>query len=325
MAKPSLPQRLHQKIFGPTARAGEITLDRQRIYILPTLAGVLYALLLLLILLGAINYDLALGHALVFLLAGLGLVGMVHTFRNLLGLHLTVAGAIAPVFAGETAYLPLRLEHRGRQPRRALEVGGEDSWMMGHLEARGSTTLKLPLATHRRGRQAVCRLTVSSSYPLGLFRAWAYFHPEQSLLVFPAPLCRPLPLFRSEGEAGERQGQAGRDDFAGLRPQQPGDLLAHIAWKAAARQQEDGPLPVKHFAGGNTPRLQLRWQDLAPGIDRETGLSILAGWILEAEARGIAYGLSLAGQDIGPALGPTHRHRCLEALALHPGAGETAP
>jgi hypothetical protein len=34
-------------------------------------------------LIGAINYNLSLGHALVFLLAGLGLVAMVHTFRNL--------------------------------------------------------------------------------------------------------------------------------------------------------------------------------------------------------------------------------------------------
>ena len=38
---------------------------------------------------GAINYNLSLGHALVFLLAGLGLVSMVHTFRNLVGLRIT--------------------------------------------------------------------------------------------------------------------------------------------------------------------------------------------------------------------------------------------
>ena len=37
-------------------------------------------------LLGAINYTLALGYVLIFLLVGLGLNGMVHTFRNLYGL-----------------------------------------------------------------------------------------------------------------------------------------------------------------------------------------------------------------------------------------------
>ena len=53
---------------------------------------------------GAINYNLALGHALVFLLAGLALVGMVHAFRNLHGLVIT-PGRCGPVFAGEVALL----------------------------------------------------------------------------------------------------------------------------------------------------------------------------------------------------------------------------
>lgn len=317
MAKKSFPQRLHQKIFGPTARTAETTLDRQRIYILPTSGGLLYALLLLLMLLGAINYDLALGHALVFLLAGLGMVSMVHTFRNLLSLHLAT-GALEPVFAGETAYLPVHLDAPGNQPRRALTISAENTRTSGHLEARSSTTLMLALPARHRGRQALPRLTVSSTYPLGLFRAWAYFHPDQSLLVFPAPLSRPLPPFRAEGVSGERQGQAGHDDFAGLRPQQAGDLLSHIAWKAAARQQEDGPLPVKHFSGGSAPRLWLGWQDLPSGTDRETGLAILAGWVLEAEQGKMDYGLALPLQDIAPAHGPAHRNRCLEVLALYP-------
>jgi hypothetical protein len=60
-------------------------------------------LALVVMLLGAINYNLALGHALVFLLAGLGVVGMIHTFRNLFGLVIT-PGRCEPVFAGETAH-----------------------------------------------------------------------------------------------------------------------------------------------------------------------------------------------------------------------------
>jgi len=69
--------------------SGCIRLNRRRIYILPTRAGFLYLATLFTMLLGAINYDLALGHALVFLLAGLGLVGMLHTHRNLLGIEIT--------------------------------------------------------------------------------------------------------------------------------------------------------------------------------------------------------------------------------------------
>ena len=59
--------------------ARPIVIDRRHLFIIPTGAGLLYALLLLVMLLGAINYDLSLGHALVFLLASLGLVAMIHT------------------------------------------------------------------------------------------------------------------------------------------------------------------------------------------------------------------------------------------------------
>ena len=53
-------------------------LERWRIYILPTRAGLLFGLALFTMLLAAINYGLALGFALTFLLASVGLVSMLH-------------------------------------------------------------------------------------------------------------------------------------------------------------------------------------------------------------------------------------------------------
>ena len=51
---------------------------------------------------GSINYTLSLGFGLTFLLAGMGLAGMVHTARNLAQLVVR-AGRSEPVFAGEDA------------------------------------------------------------------------------------------------------------------------------------------------------------------------------------------------------------------------------
>jgi hypothetical protein len=56
---------------GP--HVGDLRLDRRRVYILPTRAGLLFGLALFTMLLTAINYALALGYALTFLLAGVGL------------------------------------------------------------------------------------------------------------------------------------------------------------------------------------------------------------------------------------------------------------
>ena len=75
----------------------------RQLYILPTRYGALYACMLLAMLAGAINYTLSLGFALTFLLAGLGLVAMLHAWRNLAGITLEIAKA-EPVFAGHRIY-----------------------------------------------------------------------------------------------------------------------------------------------------------------------------------------------------------------------------
>ena len=102
-----------------------LRLAQRRIFILPTRAGLLFAAALLAMLTGAINYNLALGHALVFLLAGLALVGMVHAFRNLHGLVIA-PGRCDPVFAGEVAHFPLYLASERSAPRLALELRAGD-------------------------------------------------------------------------------------------------------------------------------------------------------------------------------------------------------
>ena len=98
-----------------------LRLTQRRIFVLPTRAGLLFFVALVAMLTGAINYNLALGHALVFLLAGLGLVGMVHAFRNLHGLVIT-PGRCQPVFSGDQALFPLQFSSDRAMSRLALQV-----------------------------------------------------------------------------------------------------------------------------------------------------------------------------------------------------------
>ena len=104
---------------GP--ETGPIELHRRQIYILPSGTGLLFAVVLLTMYLGAVNYNLGLGHALVFLLVGLGIVGMLHAFRNLVGLRIR-AGRTSPVFAGETASFELILENTRRDARPGINL-----------------------------------------------------------------------------------------------------------------------------------------------------------------------------------------------------------
>ena len=311
-----LLSRFSQWLFRWHSDGSEtIVLNQRRVFILPTGAGLLYALTLLLMLLGAINYTLALGHALVFLLAGLGLAGMVHTFRNLAWLRLT-PGRAEPVFAGELAHFPLHLEHDRRQPRLALEFSTPGNPLVRcDLATAGRATLALPVQAERRGWLPLPRVRLASRYPLGLFVAWSYPAPAMRCLVYPRPLHLPLPPAAASLVGATRQGDGGQEDFAGLRLRQPADSPRHIAWKAAARDAA-APLLVKQFAGGAQTELWLDWAWLPHGLDFEGRLSALTGWVLAADAAGLRYGLRLPDGEIPPASGPAQRQRCLERLAL---------
>lgn len=298
-----------------------IVLRQRRIFILPSGAGVLYGLVLGVMLVGAINYNLSLGHALVFLLAGLGLVAMVHAFRNLVGLQLSAARA-APVFAGEIARFPVHVVNLRRQPRRALVFAfGRTPGVVLDVAAQERATAEIPYPATVRGRLAPGRITLSTGYPLGLFRAWSYPHPALSCIVYPYPLMTPLPLPEPVVVGGQRQGAGGQEDFSGLRQRQLADPPRHIAWKAAARDLADRPLLVKQFAGGAAEELWLDWSStpVDPGV--ETRLSILAGWVLAAAESQACYGLRLPGCEVAPGQGGGHRDACLEALALFEHGG----
>ena len=80
------------------------TLNPRQIYIVPTRWGLLYATMLIGLLIGSINYSLSLGYYVTFLLASLGNMAMLHTWRNLVHLQVAVLNA-KPVFAGESAAL----------------------------------------------------------------------------------------------------------------------------------------------------------------------------------------------------------------------------
>lgn len=314
--------RLSQIFWQRLFRTGReepapITLTQRRIFIVPSRAGLLFALVLAVMLIGAINYNLGLGHALVFLLAGLGIVAMVHTCRNLVALRL-LPGRADPVFAGEVARFPLHLQNTRSEARCALELAfGKQTGITVDIPANGLTSAAIPCTTHRRGRLDPGQVTLSTRYPLGLFRAWSYPHPRLSCLVYPHPLDTPLPPASPIAQSGHRQGDSGQEDFAGLRLRQPSDPIRHVAWKAVARDFTNRPLLIKQFANGAEEELWLDWSQLPADCDTEIRLSLLTGWVLAADERQIRYGLRLPGRTFQPAQGNAHRNACLEALALY--------
>ncbi|MGE5625886.1 MAG: DUF58 domain-containing protein [Bacillota bacterium] len=296
---------------------------QRRLYILPTAQGLLYGLTVFVMLMGSMNYANSMGFMLTFLLASLGIVAMNAIHANLLGLELTT-GRATPVFAGETARFHLAVHNRGKRGRVAVTLGAEedDRTVTSDVAATAQSIAPVPRLTTRRGWQELGRLSLETTYPLGLFRAWSYVYLEWRVLVYPRPAAQAPPLPQPLGGRGlGRPNDQGEDDFSGLRQYQRGDSPRRIAWKASAREQE---LLTKRFTGIGEETRWLDWA-LLPNLSGEERLAVLCRWVLQAYAADLIYGLKLPGVTVSPASGETHRDRCLRELALHGQAPQDSP
>src|SRR5690606_9211677 len=222
-----------------------VRLDRRKVLILPSRAGLGLGILLVFLLLLAINYQNSLAYALAFLLIALALVTLLHTWRNLAGLQLRAAAAEA-VHVGQSAGFHVLLERRRPRPAIALGWVGEPSTLLD-VPAGGALDVPLSLAASRRGWLRAPRLRVETRFPLGLWVAWSWVDLRQRALVYPAPADGPPPIGQGggEGDVPGRPAGEGLDDFRGLRQYQPADGLRRLDWKAYARGQG---LRVKDFA-----------------------------------------------------------------------------
>lgn len=289
-------------------------LSRRHIYILPTGYGVFYAAVLLAMLAGAINYTLSLGFVLTFLLASIGVVAMLHTWRNLAGLHISNRRT-PPIFAGEDAVFELTLQDTQGRARYAIaaQLQHEPPAYID-VPVGGNALVKLSMASSKRGWLTPGRLTFFCDFPLGIFRAWSYAALDCRCLVYPRPAAPGsiVPASVSQGASGIAQQQSGDEDFAGHRNYQLGDSPRRVDWKASSREQG---LLTKVFQGEAQTSLWLDWT-LTPGRNAEQRLSQLTRWVIDAEAAQQSYGLRLPGLEYAPARGEAHYRQCLMALAL---------
>ena len=297
-------------------------LNRRNILILPTPQGMLFALIALVVLIAAINYENSLAFGLAFMMVSLFLVAMFHGFNNLNGLELTVMPA-SPVFCGEDAAFQVLLNRQGKRRHEALE-----------LEFRGSTSSTAGLGQYRQEQVAVYRATatrgecvaprlyVRSRFPTGLFTTWSVVNLQMHCLVYPKPVAVPLNQLLDLGSGAEESAKvrAGTEDFYGFRSFTPGDSLKQVAWKNLARGQG---MMVKQFVDYIDERLWLDW-DMFYGFGQEERLSRLCFCALQLSGYDMAYGLKLPGLEIAPNTGKQHKLKVLQALALYGLSRDTA-
>ena len=299
----------------------KLVLHQRNVYIVPTVPGLVLAVTLLVLLITSINFQLSLGYALTFLLAGCALVAMHRGHATLRGLELYFP-AQPPQTLG-SANLHVHVHNPSAAPRYGLGLAfvENDTWMWSEIAAHHTNRLQLAWHAPRRGWVDIPPITLETRFPMGVFRAWTVWRPASKVLVYPAPeVGGPgLPVALALARAGAPAARSMPSDPAwdGLRPYRRGDPRKTLAWKSCAKAMASGSdaLVSRERAPVQAAPLYLDYANTGLA-DKEARLSRLCAWARRAETLGLAYGLRLPHAHIEPGSGPLHLGHCLEAMAL---------
>ncbi|PCJ88045.1 MAG: hypothetical protein COA54_04600 [Thiotrichaceae bacterium] len=293
---------------------GSVTLTRDRVYIVPTKAGLMFALLLLTLLIGSINYEKNLGFILTFLLAGVGNIALLSTWRNIAGLELKRTQSQA-VFAGEEAIFSVQLINPQLIDRYSIAIshnGKEYSVLDCAANSTSQIQFKVPGKT--RGLLNPEKFRLYTEFPTGLFVAWTWVDLSMSCLVYPSPdQNTTISSFEHNNDGDNDSPNKGQENFSQLRKYQHGDNINHISWKVLAKTDE---LFSKEFYGSSPLTNWINWDEI-PAKNNEQRLSIMTTLIINAENNNQHYGLKLPNKTIQPSGGTSHYHHCLSTLALY--------
>lgn len=318
MIKQLVNRRWQRWIGRRIPRADTQAFSQKNIFILPTGAGVVFGVLLLIMLITGINYQNSLIYLLTFALGALFVGAMHQTHRNLSGLTLSLVRA-GEGQAGDEVPFSLRLS-AGKDSGLAITLSVEDSRLDGvHVLSEQSRDVVLPIPSAHRGYLRPDRVRIETRFPFGLLKAWSWLRPTSAGIAYPRPVSAPEVLSQvDDGSEDRSEAQVAGQDNADLRPWREGDMSQRVMWKRFARS---GQMVVADWEGEQgSPH----WLDFNafPGVDTELRLSYLAWLVAERVQQGARFGLTMPGEVIEPDTGPAHGDRCLRALAVW---GENPP
>ncbi len=301
---------------GAEVASEPVYLTQNRIFIMPTRYGLMFIGIFLALTFGAVNYNNNLGYLIAFSLSSLAVMSLIHTYRNLAGLVIS-PGKSQPVFAGQKALFGIIIKNNHDRVRQLISLASQEGSSLVGLMAKENKEVFIQSQTKSRGLIKCPQATISSVYPLGLFRSLTRVRPDVTCLVYPRPYSgQDTSRASTDADKGANTAQStipGVEEFYDFKTYEYGESYKKIDWKAYARGHG---LLSKQFAD---PDSQLAWFDLDDfsGFDLETSLSILTRLILDARQGQLTYGLKLPSQRIEPSSGLDHMHNCLRALALY--------
>ncbi|MCH8227494.1 MAG: hypothetical protein IIC63_03660, partial [Proteobacteria bacterium] len=160
-------ERVRQKRGSPEL---PFTLEYRHIYVMPTMFGFWFGILLAITAIGGLNFNNNMVLMLGFLLASIAQLTSLLAYRNLSGMTLLGFRA-TPVFAGQAARFTVLLKNPEERLRFAIQLVSRESSDCTDIKLQATGRLELDLMTSRRGWIEMEPFRIENRYPLGLFRA----------------------------------------------------------------------------------------------------------------------------------------------------------
>jgi uncharacterized protein (DUF58 family) len=315
-------------------------------------SGIIYCGVTLLIALGAFNsQNNLLFWAFGFAIGGLIVSGLI-SGAMLMGVDVARESVGRPE-AGDDLVIRYRVSNRNRFvpafalsiDERTLEPAAKPGWIVrlirgrkrrrgdfarcaparafaSHVGARQTVHVEARAATMGRGPVSFDEILVHSAFPFGLLRKMLRFQQAGSAVILAKSIPdhgRSFAPAAGEGwQASEARRSGGGDEFFALRDYRQGDALKTVAWRPSAKRSQ---MLVKQMAAPSPVRawivLRVRVRPGSEALD-ERAISVAAGLLKEAEARGLEYGLAvpLLHAIVPPRRGAGHLSRVLTELGL---------
>lgn len=298
----------------------EFVIGRRELYILPTRIGWYYSLILIALFAIAVKFDNQAAFMMLFVLAAVGMVAMLYTHNNVIGISMLSQPARA-VFVGETAHFPLLVKNNSSKHRKAVWLICDGYQQLLKLAPNQELEVELALPTLKRGYFSCTEVILTSQFPIGIFFCWSKRHaPNKRCLVYPQPL-NILPLPGGDANVVNRRQRlantANSEDYSGMKPYQAGDRLRDVHWPSLAKTQKLVAIQHQDLSGD---AINLSWFSLPQTMPIEDRLSQLCQWVISAEQDNLRYQLELPNHTLQFNTGATHFHQCLTTLALWEGA-----
>jgi uncharacterized protein (DUF58 family) len=233
------------------------------------------------------------------------------------------------VTVGQDVRIVYQIRSRGRFPVVAVEIseqGLSESAFVARLEPGGSTTVRSYNRFVRRGVYPLESVTLSTTFPFGLFVKERDLPLPGELVIWPRtdrpvrpPATAGVPsatrVLHSSGAPGMR------GEYRAMHEYRHGEDARDIHWRTSARLRT--PVVREYEAEGNDELWICLDTRGDPGDDAEALIEITASLAASAASEGRRFGLVADGGVIRPASGPGHLELVLDRLArldFHPEA-----